>query len=147
MNRSTTATPATLVYSCSGCSSAAQLANHLAVRLDRNGDAKMSCITGLGGQVVSLVHTAMRAAESGRPILAIDGCPLACVKNTLAQHGIAPSRHVQLGTLGVRKLQHADFDPEVAQDLLDELTWQVRAMNCAAAAQSSAIPALNSQSL
>jgi uncharacterized metal-binding protein len=32
----------TLVYSCSGCSNAAQLANHLAVRLDRTGVAEMS---------------------------------------------------------------------------------------------------------
>ena len=29
--------PLPLVYSCSGCSSAAQLANHLALRLDRAG--------------------------------------------------------------------------------------------------------------
>ena len=38
-----------LVYSCSGCSSAAQLANHLAVRLDRDERAEMSCIAGVGG--------------------------------------------------------------------------------------------------
>ena len=29
-----------LVYSCSGCSSAAQLANHVAVQLDRRGVAR-----------------------------------------------------------------------------------------------------------
>ncbi|TAK94969.1 MAG: zinc-binding protein, partial [Aquabacterium sp.] len=40
-----------LVYACSGCSSAAQLANHLAVRLDREGIAEMSCIAGVGGRV------------------------------------------------------------------------------------------------
>ena len=31
--------PRPLIYSCSGCSSAAQLANHVAVRLDRAGVA------------------------------------------------------------------------------------------------------------
>ena len=31
--------PHPLVYSCSGCSSAAQLANHVAVRMDRKGVA------------------------------------------------------------------------------------------------------------
>lgn len=81
--------PPTLVYSCSGCSSAAQLANHLAVRLDRNGDAEMSCIAGLGGHVKSLIRTAQNAVASGRPILDIDGCPLACVKKSLAQHSTA----------------------------------------------------------
>ncbi|MBS3959615.1 MAG: hypothetical protein KGZ52_09465, partial [Xanthomonadaceae bacterium] len=35
-----------LVYSCSGCSSAAQLANRLALMLDRDGEAEMSCIAG-----------------------------------------------------------------------------------------------------
>ncbi len=33
-----------LVYSCSGCFSAAQLANDVAIALDRHGMAEMSCI-------------------------------------------------------------------------------------------------------
>lgn len=37
-----------LVYSCSGCSSAAQMANYVAVQLDRRGAAEMSCIAGVG---------------------------------------------------------------------------------------------------
>ena len=52
-----------LVYSCSGCSSAAQMANQLAIRLDREGLAEMSCIAGVGGGVPGLVKT----ARSGRP--------------------------------------------------------------------------------
>mgnify|MGYP000305313313 CR=1 FL=1 len=55
-----------LVYSCSGCSSAAQMANHVALRLDREGEAEMSCIAGVGGNVPHLVNI----ARSGRPILA-----------------------------------------------------------------------------
>ena len=78
-----------LVYSCSGCSSAAQLANHVAVRMDRSGVAEMSCIAGVGGDVASLVKT----ARSGRPIIALDGCPLVCVKSSLARHGITPVRY------------------------------------------------------
>jgi len=35
-----------LVYSCSGCSSAAQMANYIAVQLDRMDVAEMSCIAG-----------------------------------------------------------------------------------------------------
>jgi hypothetical protein len=64
MDRSTPAVP--LVYSCSGCSSAAQLSNHLAVRLDRAGLAEMSCIAGVGGQVPSLVRKVGEAAASAR---------------------------------------------------------------------------------
>ncbi len=99
-----------LVYSCSGCSSAAQLANHLALRLDREGIAEMSCIAGVGGNVPNLVRRARGAATTGRPILAIDGCALACARSCLAQRGVAPTLHVQLADSGVRKTYHADFD-------------------------------------
>ena len=43
-----------LVYSCSGCSNIAQLANKVAVELDREHIAEMSCIAGVGGGVKSL---------------------------------------------------------------------------------------------
>jgi len=103
-----------LVYSCSGCSSAAQLANHVALQLDRRGVAEMSCIAGVGGDVPKLV----RLATSGRPIVALDGCPLVCVKSTLARHGIAPARHYQLHEYGVKKRTHQDFDPAQAAAVL-----------------------------
>lgn len=107
-----------LVYSCSGCSSAAQMANHVALQLDRRGLAEMSCIAGVGGDVPHLV----KIAQSGRPIVALDGCPLACVKSCLARHGLAPDRYHQLHTHGVRKRQHEDFDPVQAQAVLEEVS-------------------------
>jgi uncharacterized metal-binding protein len=120
-----------LVYACSGCSSAAQLANHLAVRLDRNGEAEMSCIAGVGGGVKPLVRIAQRAQRDGRPILAIDGCALACVKHALEQVGAQPTRYVQLADSGVRKLAHADFDPAQAAALLQHCTDQARELAAA----------------
>lgn len=119
-----------LVYSCSGCSSAAQLANQVAVRLDRSGVAEMSCIAGVGGDVASLVKT----ARSGRPIIALDGCPLVCVQSSLA-------RHYQLQQYGVRKRQHEDFDPaqalEVLQRVVQDLQDAPLALPAAAALQAS----------
>jgi len=73
-----------LGYSCSGCSSAAQMANHLAIGLDRRGLAEMSCIAGVGGDVPKL----LRLAKSGRRIIGIDGCALVCVRSCLARHGV-----------------------------------------------------------
>lgn len=93
-----------LVYSCSGCSSAAQLANTLALRLDRDGEAQMSCIAGVGGDVPNF----MRQATSGRPILALDGCPLACVRSCLKRHGVVPDRYVKLQEHGVKKYYGKD---------------------------------------
>lgn len=93
-----------LVYACSGCSSVAQLANEMAVRLDRLGKAEMSCISGVGGGVPAL----LKVARSGRPILALDGCALACVKACLAQADVAPDTHLVLNRQGAKKKFHAD---------------------------------------
>ncbi|MCB1989053.1 MAG: putative zinc-binding protein, partial [Burkholderiaceae bacterium] len=109
--------PRPLVYSCSGCSSAAQLANHVALRLDRAGVAEMSCIAGVGGDVPSLVRT----ARSGRPIIALDGCPLNCVQGCLSRHGITADRHYQLQQYGVKKRRHEDFDPAQASTVLEQV--------------------------
>lgn len=97
-----------LVYSCSGCSSAAQLANSLAIRLDRDEHAEMSCIAGVGGGVKSLV----RVATSGRSIIALDGCPLVCVKHCLARHGVVAEQHVVLSDFGVEKKKKHLFSSE-----------------------------------
>ncbi|MEY2161237.1 putative zinc-binding protein [Rhodanobacter sp. FW106-PBR-LB-2-11] len=96
-----------LVYSCSGCSSAAQMANHLALRLDRAGAAEMSCIAGVGGGVTGLVRT----AQGGRRILALDGCVLKCAAACLANAGVVADTHLVLSDHGVKKRKHADFDP------------------------------------
>ncbi|MFZ6008755.1 MAG: putative zinc-binding protein [Bacteroidota bacterium] len=110
-----------LVYSCSGCSSAAQMANHIALRLDRNGAAEMSCIAGVGGNVKKLV----RLAQSGRPIIVIDGCPLACAKACLKNHHLLPDAHIVLTDHGVDKKQHQDFDPHQAQVILQQIEQQI----------------------
>jgi uncharacterized metal-binding protein len=111
-----------LVYSCSGCSSAAQLANHLAIRLDRADQAEMSCIAGVGGDVRPLVNL----AASGRPIIALDGCALKCVRNCLARHGIAPAVDYDLSRLGVKKRYRTDFDPGQAEELFGRIVQDLR---------------------
>ena len=106
-----------LVYACSGCSSAAQLTNHVAIQLDRRGRAEMSCIAGVGGDVPHL----LKIMQSGRPIIALDGCPLVCVKSCLDRHGIKAARYYQLQQHGVKKRMHEDFDPVQARDVLEQI--------------------------
>ena len=110
-----------LVYSCSGCSSAAQMANHIAIQLDRKGIAEMSCIAGVGGNVKKIVRT----AQSGRKIIVIDGCPLACSKACLSNHDIVPGIHFELTRFGVSKKQHQDFDMEEADRVLHAIERQI----------------------
>ena len=121
-----------LVYSCSGCSSAAQLANHVALALDEEGLAEMSCIAGVGGKVPTL----LRIAHSGRPILALDGCVLACVRETLGQEGLTPARYVRLDLMGVKKLKRTRFDPEQAAEVLA----RVRSELCTISARDESDP-------
>jgi len=103
-----------LVYSCSGCSSAAQTANYVALQLDKRGVAEMSCIAGIGGDVRPLV----KLAQSGRPIIVLDGCALACAKSCLARHEIKPDHYYQLQQHGVKKRFHADFEQDQAQAIV-----------------------------
>lgn len=94
-----------LIYSCSGCSNIAQLANQLAIEMDRDNLAEMSCIAGVGGGVKKLV----RLAQSGRPIIALDGCALHCVQHCLAQQGVVATHHVTLSDFGLKKHYKTDF--------------------------------------
>ena len=97
-----------LVYSCSGCSSSAQLANDLALALDREQLAEMSCIAGVGGDVPALVKT----AKSGRAIVAIDGCSRVCAKRSLERHGVTPAQHVVLSQWGAKKTLHRHYQAD-----------------------------------
>jgi uncharacterized metal-binding protein len=94
-----------LAYSCSGCSNIAQLANRVAIDLDRVGIAEMSCIAGVGGGVEPLVNK----AKSARAIISLDGCQLHCVKRCLSQHGIEPTLEYTLTDFGIKKRAHTDF--------------------------------------
>ncbi len=120
MTKRTTDHALPLVYSCSGCSSAAQAANYIALKLDREGLAEMSCISGVGGNVPHLV----KIARSGRPILALDGCPLACTLYCLKERGLQAGCHMQLQEYGVKKRYHADFDREQADAIAAEAARQ-----------------------
>lgn len=112
-----------LVYSCSGCSSAAQMANSIALRLDREGHAEMSCIAGVGGGVKPLVRT----AKSGRPIIALDGCALKCVEHCLARQGVVAERHFVLSDFGVEKKKHQLFSEREIRQAYDEVVSRLKA--------------------
>jgi uncharacterized metal-binding protein len=88
-----------IVYACSGCSDAGELADRIARRLTREGAAEMSCLAGIGGRVKSLVAR----AENAERILAIDGCPLNCTRHTLELAGFKNFDHLELHKLGMKK--------------------------------------------
>lgn len=112
-----------VVYSCSGCSSAAQLANNLALRLDRAGLARMSCIAGVGGKVKPLVDQALKSDY----IVTIDGCALECCKACLNGIGVKANHAIVLSDLGVKKKMGEDFDPADGDAVYEELRALLKA--------------------
>jgi len=100
-----------VVYACSGCSDAGELADRIARRLTREGVAEMSCLAGIGGRVKPLVNKAAGAER----ILAIDGCPLNCTRHTLELAGFKNFEHLELHKLGMRKNSCPVTDERVAQ--------------------------------
>ncbi|WP_417531768.1 putative zinc-binding protein [Marinobacter lipolyticus] len=102
-----------LIYACSGCSDVAQLANNAAVRLDHAGEFEMSCISGVGGKVPALVKT----ARSGRTIMVIDGCPLHCARECLANVGVVPDDHVRLYDFGFKKHYGQSYGDESVEEV------------------------------
>jgi uncharacterized metal-binding protein len=99
-----------IVYACSGCSDAGELADRIARRLSREGAAQMSCLAGIGGRVKPLVN---KAASAGR-ILAIDGCPLNCTRHTLELAGFKNFEHLELHKLRMRKNSCPVTDERIA---------------------------------
>lgn len=93
------ANPRPVIYSCSGCSDAGELADRVARELNRQGVGEMSCLAGIGGRVKPLMLKAQRAES----IVVIDGCPLNCARHTLMNAGVTNFKHIALQTLGERK--------------------------------------------
>jgi len=88
-----------IVYSCSGCSNLAQMAHNISLNLDGDGIAEMSCVAGVIGKVGPI----MELANSGRPIIAIDGCSLSCTKSCLEASDLKADYYYLISDLGFEK--------------------------------------------
>src|SRR5512137_3068412 len=88
-----------LIFSCSGAADVGAIADQAARKLTKDGAGKMFCLAGIGGRVSGIMAT----TESAARILAIDGCPLNCAKNSLEQAGFSTYEHLQLADLGMEK--------------------------------------------
>lgn len=88
-----------LIFACSGAADVGAIADQAARKLTKDGAGKMYCLAGVGGRVSGIMAT----TESAARILAIDGCPVACAKNTLEQAGFKKYEHLQLADLGMEK--------------------------------------------
>jgi len=112
-----------LIYSCSGCSNVAQLANDIAVKINSEGIAEMSCIAGVGGKVKSLVKKAQ-----SRSIVVVDGCPLQCAKECLKNIDIEPEEHVILTDYDFKKRYNSPLNLKDEMGIYDQIVAKIEKM-------------------
>ncbi len=95
-----------VVYACSGASNLGQLANEIALRLDRLGLAELACLTEVGAE------DGGAPGSNERPVLSISGCASGCCAAMLTRHGVEPVRSIVLAERGVAKAKHVLVDDE-----------------------------------
>lgn len=88
-----------IVYSCSGCSNLARMAHDIALNIDSDGIAEMSCVSGVIGNIQPIANL----AKSGRPIIAIDGCSMGCTKSCLDACDIKINTYFDISSFGFEK--------------------------------------------
>jgi len=88
-----------LIFACSGAADVGAIADQAARKMTKEGIGKMFCTAGIGGRASGI----MKTTESAGKILAIDGCPLSCAKNTLEKAGFNKFVHFTLSDLGFEK--------------------------------------------
>jgi uncharacterized metal-binding protein len=89
----------TLIFACSGAADVGAVADQAARKLTADQKGKMFCLAGIGARVPGI----MKTTEAASRILAIDGCPLNCVKGTLEQAGFKNFLHLQMADLEMEK--------------------------------------------
>lgn len=87
-----------ILFACSGCSNAGQLANDVAHELDRRGVAEMSCLAGIGAAKPLFLKKLQQ-----RPVWSIDGCPIHCSLGVFDQVHEHIDVHIRLHDLGIKK--------------------------------------------
>jgi uncharacterized metal-binding protein len=104
-----------VVFACAGCSLAGRLAYDVALELDRQGAAEMSCLAGLASRKRPFVNKIR-----GRETWIVDGCPIECSLGVLQGLGLEPDKHIRLHLLGVKK-----NEPSLSAPGVDQLVEQV----------------------
>jgi uncharacterized metal-binding protein len=99
-----------LIFACSGAADVGAISDLAARKLTKEGGAKMYCLAGVGGRVPGILAATAAASK----ILAIDGCPLNCVSETLKGAGFEKFEHLLVTNLGLEKGRSEPTDLNVA---------------------------------
>jgi len=104
-----------LVFSCCGAADVGELSDRVARQLNREGTAKMYCLTGIGAGIQSFTDYSKTAST----ILAIDGCPVDCTKKLLEKAGFIDFAFLRITDLGYTKGK-----TEISEDIVNAVSFQ-----------------------
>ncbi len=110
-----------LIFPCSGGSNVGQIANQVGVQLTQDGLGKIFCLAGIGGHVSGMIES----TKTGKMVVAIDGCPVACAQKTLEHAGFKIHEYVQVTDLGIEKNHNFDLNPSEVGKVTTYLTSRI----------------------
>jgi len=90
-----------IVMACSGSSDVGAISDKAARILHIAGKRKMNCLAVVGAGIEKSIIT-----FKTKDVLVIDGCPIACGKRILEQHGFSGFKHLVVTELGLKKVNH-----------------------------------------
>lgn len=85
-----------LIFACTGCSQLATMANDIALTLDSDGIAEMSCISWL----MAASDKQIKEKALHRKVILIEGCGDSCSHDCLTKAGVSVDAHFNLADLG-----------------------------------------------
>jgi uncharacterized metal-binding protein len=105
-----------LIYSCSGSADVGEIADRVTRRLRDEGHARMTCLAGIGAGLSGFVQSAIGADEN----ITVDGCPIACARNSLERIGVIPMSYI-LTDMGLEK-----HETPVTEKIIDEIFEKIK---------------------
>ncbi len=119
-----------LILACSGGSNVGQMSNEAAKALTNFGIGNMFCAVGVGAGVEGLIGKTKQVDT----VVAIDGCPIGCVKKGLENCGINATVYSVVTELGIEKKPGFECPPEdiatIVADIMGKLGIEGGSCSC-----------------
>jgi len=93
---------------CAGGSNCGQITNQVAVRLDEEGVGHIYCLAGIAAHIDGMVES----ARGAKRIVALDGCQVACAKETIEHAGLKVTDWICVTEEGIEKNHQFKLAPE-----------------------------------
>ena len=108
---------------CFGGSSTGQMTGFIGRELNKNSGTGIMCLLGFAPNLKPIMDK-LNAQEK---IIAIDGCPIGCVKKTLEMINVTPDRYYDLvKDFGIEKEPKLDFDEEDMNKVVNKIINDIK---------------------